>query len=547
MAADTGGDPHELEHVHHVAFHDSPLRSPTSPTGLQEFPSSFSRSVMEDPTRYADGASSFRASVTANVVSAISISFMGEQATAGVCVVALSLFMTIIGTGVLSMPAAAARLGTVGFPLALTVSAALFWFSILLTARNLDLCGMRRGRNMAEVGRAALGKPGFALAVFLCFADNWGALMGSFRVIGDLMNVLGPRWLTGPAAILGSCALAFPLTLPGTMQGAQLSTVIAASAVAFLGVLLITQAFESPDAGRHLRAQPRLLANLSALRALPVVVYGFDCQTVVYPLFREFDAPRPKGGQFGWVGLWSCGAAAFIYWACGTSGLGTYGPEVPGNVLAAMPPGIAVRLCQGAVTLSTFCLLPITAFELTVLLRQYVFSSALLGPRVSIALSNLLCMSTSALAACAVSNAYQAFAIVGAVAVTSLTFILPPLFFLCLTSHPDAHRPRPPHSLQGLPVVASVPAMEDGGSWGAASAPGGDDPEKVPLVHGQSQPGSTRRSRLVLPAAQLGTGARTPRTPRGSPARAAERAAAWALLFSGTVLMPTLLWAAVWS
>eukprot|EP00756_Hemistasia_phaeocysticola_P005636 Hpha_TRINITY_DN13431_c1_g1::TRINITY_DN13431_c1_g1_i1::g.130816::m.130816 len=425
-----------------------------------------------------------RASVTGDVVLLMASSLRMEAAEAGVLIVALSLLITIMGTGVVTMPAAAARLGSVGFPLAIFFCGALFAFSCFLTARNLDLCGMRRGRNMAELGRAAFGQVGFWLATLLCFLDSWGALMGAFRVIGDTMSVVGVSlncaWLTSDVSILGALVLAYPCTLPGTMYGARVSTIIALIAVSFLITLIVIQGFDG-DLDRLAR-EDAVRLDTSALVAVTVVLYSFDCQANCYPLYRELAQPRPKAVSFGSVGAIAVGASGVLYWLSGEMGISAYTVDVPKNVLVAMPSGSPTVLsCQVAVCVSTFCLLPIIAFELTVILRQYLFPPVAFGKQTSIALSNLLTLGSSALVASRVKDAYEAFAITGAVAVTGLTFILPPLFFLRLTRSPDAHHPKPSASLQALPEVQS---MADFGEEGAGT-PGADRSSVVGSVQRQ--------------------------------------------------------------
>eukprot|EP00756_Hemistasia_phaeocysticola_P001244 Hpha_TRINITY_DN10885_c0_g2::TRINITY_DN10885_c0_g2_i1::g.23386::m.23386 len=419
-----------------------------------------------DETSY-DHDNPTRASVTGDVVLQMASSLRMEAAEAGVLIVALSLLITIMGTGVVTMPAAAARLGSLGFPIAIVLCGALFAFSCFLTSRNLDLCGMRRGRNMAELGKAAFGQFGFWLATLLCFLDSWGALMGAFRVIGDLMSVvgiaLGCPWLTSDIAIAVSLILAYPCTLPGTMYGARVSTVIALLATSFLIGLIVLQGFEG-DLNRLAR-EDGVRLDSSALVAVTVVLYSFDCQANVYPLYRELAQPRPKAVSFGTVGAIAVGAAGVLYWLSGEMGISAYSVNVPKNVLVAMPSGSPTVLsCQLAVCISTFCLLPIIAFELTVILRQYLFPPTHFGKQTSIGLSNLLTLASSALVASRVKDAYEAFALTGAVAVTGLTFILPPLFFLRLTRSPDAHHPKPSASLQALEQVESMADFGEEGS-----------------------------------------------------------------------------------
>eukprot|EP01065_Artemidia_motanka_P052570 TRINITY_DN9532_c0_g1_i3.p1 TRINITY_DN9532_c0_g1~~TRINITY_DN9532_c0_g1_i3.p1 ORF type:complete len:572 (+),score=118.94 TRINITY_DN9532_c0_g1_i3:66-1718(+) len=463
-------------------------------------------------------------------------------AEAGVCFVSLSLLITIIGTGVLTMPAAAARLGTLGFPLVMMLCGMLFAHSIYLTARNLDLCGPRRGSNMAELGRAALNSFGFWLATLLCFADSWGALMSSFRVIGDLVTVLahnaGCDWLGPDVAIIGAFVLAYPTTLPGTMYGARFSTVIALLAVGFLIGLLWYMAVTRGDI-EYLERQPAFYLDGGALRAIPVVLYSFDCQANCYPLFRELNVKPPKARSFAKVGFSAISMAAVLYWLSGMAGVSAFTSDVPHDVLAAMPSGPVIVMVQVAVSLSTFCLLPITAFELTVILRQYVFPAAKLGRFGSVALSNLLTLSTSALVAIRVRDAYDAFAITGAVAVTALTFVLPPLFFLVLTRTPHAHIPKPSAALQELPMVHSSAEM----AFGESQASGDDDDELYSPHHA--------RTRTLPTVGSYGSIARSPKSQRSAPsvrfggaesATKLERLGALLLLIFGTVSAPILLW-----
>ena len=269
---------------------------------------------------------------------------------AGVCTSALSLSLTTMGAGVLSLPYAAAQTGLV--PL-LCVIAALCGLSAFCNLVNAEAAWRAsraralRSRTFDELcGRTLSGRWAYAGASAQVLCGLAGTLVGFLCVAGDLGTpALGAR-LGGRAGVIAAFAGGVVLPLAGCARIHSLRAASALGVAAVVAVVGLLVARGGAAAAADSAAAPALFVpTLRGLwLAIPCVLYAVGNQVVGVNVFFDASASvqrawhKPVALAYALIGG--------LYVAGALGGAAAFGALAKGDVLLNFDPddGVANAL-----------------------------------------------------------------------------------------------------------------------------------------------------------------------------------------------------------
>jgi len=350
--------------------------------------------------------------------------------------IAFVLFKFIIGTGILAMPKSMQQTGVLLFVALLLFFGAIAWAGCVLIAMSLDLIG-RSDINMGQLGQVALGRGGFWLAVAVGALDCWGAVLAYWTaLVGIVQPYLQANTMLGtdsalthtPELIAMIAVLIFPLTLLRNLSSLGViatagSLILFAFVTALIGMAI--------DHGHALGEVSAGRSGLQSALAAGSIAFSYDCQVSVFANYRELD--RPSGHKA--ATLARCSGAAIlasgvVYFATAVAGYSLYGEDIKDDVLNNMSLTALPIILNLAVFLVVVPDIPLLSFEVSAILQDHLLGHSLLANFSS----NFLFIATSVVAAIYVPSMQTAFAYVGATTAVALNAILPPLFYLALSS-----------------------------------------------------------------------------------------------------------------
>lgn len=249
--------------------------------------------------------------------------------------VVLSLVMTTIGSGILSLPYAAAQAGVAVILVTTIVLGGVSLYCSLIVAEfayahRAEL----KSNTFDELCGAVLGRRHYAVAAGQVVLGLLGACIGFLCVIGDLATPVLGAALGGRAGVIMVFATLLVLPLAGCSRIHALrgSSALGVAAVVAVVGLLCAQAVEHPS------PTPPALAPTTAsgfLLAFPCVLYSVGNQVVGCNIF--LDAPAATQRAF-----LRPAAAAFsiiigLYCIAAVAGACAFGANAQGDVLLNFP------------------------------------------------------------------------------------------------------------------------------------------------------------------------------------------------------------------
>lgn len=292
-----------------------------------------------------------------------------------------SLSNTMIGAGIMSLPAAINLLGLVPGVLAILFVSWLTNASIMCMVR----CAVAAGKSSyTQVVSAALGFWGKLLLNVSIAVNNFGLLIVFLIIVGDvfcgnesyagLLRVwLGPQWFTSRAVVLAVVVLLlYPLALQKRLDALRYTSRMSI-ALALLFVLA-TVALALTAVARGVGHMPPVWSgngsSLAIFSVLTVINNAFICHFNVMPIYRELRSSTPRKMQHVvWASLGCC---TLIYVAAGVFGVVLFGGLADEDILqnfdgslAAISPrvvwlGAVVKLGYALSRMLTFPLIMIT-------------------------------------------------------------------------------------------------------------------------------------------------------------------------------------------
>lgn len=261
---------------------------------------------------------------------------------------ALSMSVATIGAGVLAIPATFETDGVALVGLALLTVGVFTVFSIDF----LILCIQKLGANSyEEISDHLLGRFFKEIIRWMLIVYNIGTAVGYIVVIGEIFAPMVPvieqyiPFLSSSSRVMtASWALVMlPLSCFPKISHLHITSFMAIAATFFISAIVVYRYFvplPSSGIGTGEAATGESIKyfhmSYSALLALPVVMFSFDCQSLVFQVYVSLECPS----RFNMVkvSVASVLVTSVIYGLVGFFGYVSHTPYVRGNILTNYNP-----------------------------------------------------------------------------------------------------------------------------------------------------------------------------------------------------------------
>lgn len=395
----------------------------------------------------------------------------------------INLLNTIVGAGTLAMPSVLSHMGIFLGTLMIVWSGFTAAFGLYLQgrcARYLD----RGSSSFFAISK--LTYPNAAVFFDAAIAIKcFGVGVSYLIIIGDLMPkvILGfnetitadrPYLADRNFWITAFMLLVIPLSFLRRLDSLKYTSIVALVSIGYLVILVVYHFGVEPlkDKSSLRIIQPQ--STVAVLSTLPVVVFAYTCHQNMFSILNEIKDASPAS-IVGVVGS-SIGSASSVYVLVAITGYLTFGNDVNGNIVSMYAPSLATLIGQlGIVILVTFSI-PLqvhpcrASIDAVLKWRPNANQSnsstrssspnggrPLLGPAGSSArpdpaikpMSDLrFAVLTSVilvlgyLVALSVTSLERVLAYVGSIGSTSISFILPGLFYYKISDPESIHHQR---------------------------------------------------------------------------------------------------------
>jgi amino acid permease len=385
----------------------------------------------------------------------------------------INLVNTIIGAGVLAMPLAVSHMGIVLGTCVVLWSGVTAGFGLYLQSR----CAQYLDRGSASFfALSQLTYPNAAVVFDAAIAIKcFGVGVSYLIIIGDLMPGVVQGFVGGQPVydflidrhfwVTAFMLIVIPLSYLRRLDSLKYTSIAALVSMSYL-VVLVVYHFITGDTIAD-RGPVRVLhwaGPVSTLGSLPVMVFALTCHQNMFSILNEIK--NNSHFRTTSVVLASIGSAAATYILVAITGYLSFGDRVAGNIVGMYPPGLYATIGRAAIVMLVIFSYPLQCHPCrasvdAVLKWRPAAQPAgsensphrhpLLGPRgsrtpepmsdlrFSIITTTILILSY--LVAMTVSSLEAVLAYVGSTGSTSISFILPGLFYYKISS-PDsaAHR-----------------------------------------------------------------------------------------------------------
>ena len=250
----------------------------------------------------------------------------------------INLLNTVLGAGMLALPAAFASIGLIPGLLAICFFGSIASFGLHL----LTICGAYIGRSSSFNSVSKITFPGAAIFFDLAIAVKcFGVGVSYLVIIGDLMpyvvrsvnhaihddNILVVRqfWITAFMALIA------PLSFFRKLDSLKYTSFVALTAVLYLVVLTVATFFD-PELPAPPPGSVKLFdVKLSFLKNLPVFVFAFTCHQNIFSVFNELK--RNTQSRIDTVSYSVIFISTVIYCVFGSVGYMMFGEKVLDNIL----------------------------------------------------------------------------------------------------------------------------------------------------------------------------------------------------------------------
>ncbi|KAM0804270.1 transmembrane amino acid transporter protein-domain-containing protein [Usnea florida] len=387
----------------------------------------------------------------------------------------INLLNTIVGAGILAMPLALSRMGIMLGSIIILWAGLTAGFGLYLQskcARYLD-----RGAasffalsqitypNAAVVFDAAIAIKCFGVGVsyLIIIGDLMPGVVRGFNEDAGGVGFLVDRhfWVTGFMLIV------IPLSFLRRLDSLKYTSVVALISIAYLVILVVAHFIKGDtkqERGNIRVVQPA--STVAVLSSFPVIVFAYTCHQNMFSILNEIS----NNSHFRTTAVvtTSIGAAAFLYILVGVTGYLSFGNAVGGNVVAMYSPSISSTIGKAAIVILVMFSYPLQVHpcraSVDAVLKwrpRRTIDSANNSPSRSVLLQPPSKPSTkpkgddmgetrfaaittaiiilSYVVAMTVSSLEKVLAYVGSTGSTSISFILPGLFYYKISSPESPH------------------------------------------------------------------------------------------------------------
>ncbi|KAH8701766.1 putative amino acid transporter [Talaromyces proteolyticus] len=268
----------------------------------------------------------------------------------------INLVNTIVGAGVLAMPLAVAHMGIVLGILVIIWSGAAAAFGLYLQAR----CAQYLDRGSASFfALSQISYPNAAVIFDAAIAIKcFGVGVSYLIIIGDLMPGVVEGFVGGTPAseflvdrhfwITAFMLIVIPLSFLRRLDSLKYTSVIALISIGYL-VILVVYHFGKGDTMAD-RGPIRIIqwAGIApALSSFPVIVFAYTCHQNMFSVLNEIR--DNSHFQTTSVVFASIGSAAFIYILVAITGYLSFGNSIGGNIVGMYPTSVSATIGRAAI------------------------------------------------------------------------------------------------------------------------------------------------------------------------------------------------------
>lgn len=387
----------------------------------------------------------------------------------------INLLNTIVGAGILAMPLALSRMGIIFGSIIILWAGLTAGFGLYLQSK----CSRYLDRGAASFfALSQITYPNAAVIFDAAIAIKcFGVGVSYLIIIGDLMPgvVLGFNEDAGGVGFLvdrhfwvtGFMLIVIPLSFLRRLDSLKYTSVVALISIAYLVILVVAHFIKGDtkqERGNIRVVQPE--SAVAVLSSFPVIVFAYTCHQNMFSILNEIS--NNSHFRTTAVVVTSIGAAAFLYILVGVTGYLSFGNAVGGNVVAMYSPSISSTIGKAAIVILVMFSYPLQVHpcraSVDAVLKwrpRRTADSANNSPSRSVLLQPPSKPSTkpkgddmgetrfaaittaiiilSYIVAMTVSSLEKVLAYVGSTGSTSISFILPGLFYYKISSPESPH------------------------------------------------------------------------------------------------------------
>lgn len=398
----------------------------------------------------------------------------GGQATTPSSIV--NLLNTIIGAGTLAMPSVLSHMGIMLGVVLILWSGITAAFGLYLQSR----CARYLDRGTSSFfALSQITYPNASVIFDLAIAVKcFGVAISYMIIIGDLMPgvMLGfndavadiPYLVDRHFWITAFMLLIIPLSFLRRLDSLKYTSLIGLVSIGYLIVLVIYHfAADAHADPRDIRVI-QWAGPVETLSALPVVVFAYTCHQNMFSIINEIKDNSPA--SMVEVVASSIGSAACIYVLVAITGYITFGNFIVGNIISMYPTGVASTIGKAAIVLLVLFSIPLQIHPCRASLHAVLkwrpnrsganagrpgsplFNASAVprgdhGSSTPISDTRFAILTTAILTlaymtALSVSSLDRVLAFVGSTGSTSISFILPGLFYYKISDPESIHHQR---------------------------------------------------------------------------------------------------------
>ncbi|KAG2370996.1 hypothetical protein LR48_Vigan05g222400 [Vigna angularis] len=378
----------------------------------------------------------------------------GTNKGSGIPGAVFNLTTTVIGAGIMALPATMKVLGLILGIILIILMGILSEISLELLVRFSVLC---KASSYGEVVQHAMGKPVRILSEICIILNNAGVLVVYLIIMGDVMSGSSHHMgvfdqLMGNGAwdqrkivvLVVMVVFLAPLCSLDKIDSLSLTSAASVALAVLFVVVAFTVAFIKLVEGRI--DSPRLAPDLSSktaildfLVAIPIMTNAYVCQFNVPPIYNELKQRSPQ--KMNTVGRYTTVLCILVYASTSISGYLLFGKDTEADVLTNFDKDLGIRyssvlnyIVRIGYILHLILVFPVIHFSL----RQTVDASLFGGsPPLSESKKRSLGLTAALLVliyigSTMIPNIWTAFKFTGATTAVSLGFIFPSLVSLRL-------------------------------------------------------------------------------------------------------------------
>ncbi|KAI9047058.1 hypothetical protein LZ554_009132 [Drepanopeziza brunnea f. sp. 'monogermtubi'] len=374
----------------------------------------------------------------------------------------INLVNTIIGAGTLAMPLAMAHMGILLGCFVILWSGLTAAFGLYLQTRCARY--LERGSssffalsqitypNAAVIFDAAIAIKCFGVGVsyLIIIGDLMPGVVRGFNEDADSIPFLVDRhfWVTVFMLVV------IPLAFLRRLDSLKYTSVVALISIGYL-VILVVYHFSKGDtmADRGVIRVVEWGGLVPTLQSFPVIVFAYTCHQNMFSILNEIKDNSPRNTTS--VIAASIGSAASIYVLVAITGYLSFGNSVAGNIIGMYIPSIASTIGKAAIVILVTFSYPLqvhpcrASVDAVLKWRPSGRRSAPLPvarndsiSEVRFAIITSLIIVLSYITAITVSSLDKVLAYVGSTGSTSISFILPGLFYYKISAPESIHHQR---------------------------------------------------------------------------------------------------------